>query len=148
MIKKTLACILCISSLCAMDHITRTAVTYRTELILRMSRDPMRKLPPTQYGRYVFGHPKAIRHYLLTGETIDEARSDELISDEQFLREYIHSEIALSMKFAALPPEEQKQTALNILSDYHAKIAQGFANLGIISTLLNGRKDTAEDEDI
>lgn len=148
MIKKIFACTFCITHLYTMDPIMKVAVLYRMELILRKSRINLAQLPPAQCGRYVFGHPKAIRHYLLTGKTIEETHSDELISDEQFIREFTQTEIALSEKFAKRPPEEQQQLAMRILSDYHAKIEQKFVTFSIISELLNGQKNATDDEDI
>ena len=124
-----------ITPLCTMNTINKTTVTYRIEIILGMSRDLMSLLPSAQCGRHIFGHPKAIRHYLLTGNAIDEKHSDALITDDQFAREFTRTEMALAAKTATISSEKYHKEALDILADYHRKIAQGFTTLSIIDKI-------------
>lgn len=130
-----------------MNIVNKTIVTCRIEIIMRISRDPAQALAPTQCGRYVFGHPKAIRHYLLTGDAINEKSSDALITDSQFVCEFTQTEMALAAKSATTSPETYQKTALDILADYHAKIAQGFTTLGIIDNIrhLQGHDSPIQD---
>lgn len=113
--------ILFLANICGMQF----PITFseRFQLIHDFMRQTLEKRMTNQTHRYFLDHPKAIVRYLLTGNIIYH-KIDKLISDEQFILDYITYEYALERNkqlrntLGIRLTLDPRATAQKILHDY------------------------------
>ena len=133
-------CMCIIGKLCAMkteDNFFQILPRDRFEEVMAVAQEEMRKLPSE---RIITTHPFRVKifvHYVLTGEVVSEEEVDNVISDKQFMTDYVRF-LLVQMEAkhkSGLPVDENltkdkcRALAIKELADEKEAIEKGFCIL-------------------